>query len=73
VKILGSCVDFANEKTHLSVLGERYGYKVAFTPKFLAELAEEGIAYTWGCAKGIYRRKPFQKKRARKGFEQLVD
>ena len=54
--------------THLQDLGNSYGYSVAFTPKFHAELAGEGIEYSWGCAKGIYRRKPFAQKKKRQSF-----
>ena len=62
-KILGECKDFREEKTHLQVLAEDYGYKVAFTPKFHAEMAGEGIEYSWGFAKGVYRRKPLKAKK----------
>ncbi|KAG7342342.1 hypothetical protein IV203_007435 [Nitzschia inconspicua] len=47
--------------------------QVMFTPKFHAEMAGEGIEYSWGFAKGSYRRKPLQKKRKRSDFEDLVD
>lgn len=73
IPILSKCDDFKNEKTHLQVLAEAYGYSVALTPKFHAELAGEGIEYTWACSKGIYRRKPHERKKLRASFLALVD
>ncbi|KAG7337844.1 hypothetical protein IV203_012729 [Nitzschia inconspicua] len=62
-----------NELTHLQVMANELKVHVMFTPKFHAEMAGEGIEYSWGFAKGSYRRKPLQKKRKRSDFEDLVD
>ena len=72
-QILTNCTDFRNELTHLQVMAEALGVKVDFTPKFHAEMAGEGVEYSWAYAKGNYRRKPLSKKRTRAGFVQLVD
>ncbi|KAG7350939.1 hypothetical protein IV203_029977 [Nitzschia inconspicua] len=71
--IVGQCTDFQNELTHLQVMANELKVQVMFTPKFHAEMAGEGIEYSWGFAKGSYRRKPLQKKRKRSDFEDLVD
>ncbi|KAG7351778.1 hypothetical protein IV203_007826 [Nitzschia inconspicua] len=71
--IVGQCTDFQNELTHLQVMANELTVQVMFTPKFHAEMAGEGIEYSWGFAKGSYRRKPLQKKRKRSDFEDLVD
>ncbi|KAG7339826.1 hypothetical protein IV203_028287 [Nitzschia inconspicua] len=71
--IVGQCTDFQNELTHLQVMANELKVQVMFTPKFHAEMAGEGIEYSWGFAKGSYRRKPLQKKRKRVDFEDLVD
>ncbi|KAG7349554.1 hypothetical protein IV203_012151 [Nitzschia inconspicua] len=65
--------DFQNELTHLQVMANELKVQVMFTPKFHAEMAGEGIEYSWGFVKGSYRRKPLQKKRKRADFEDLVD
>ena len=72
-QILTNCTDFRNELTHMQVMAEALGVKVDFTPKFHAEMAGEGVEYSWAHAKGNYRRKPLSKKRTRAGFVKLVD
>jgi hypothetical protein len=72
-QILTNCSDFRNELTHLQVMADVLGVKVDFTPKFHAEMAGEGIEYSWAHAKGNYRRKPLSRKRTRSGFVNLVD
>jgi hypothetical protein len=72
-QILTNCSDFRNELTHMQVMAEALGVKVDFTPKFHAEMAGEGVEYSWAHAKGNYRRKPLSKKRTRAGFVKLVD
>ncbi|KAG7345273.1 hypothetical protein IV203_032804 [Nitzschia inconspicua] len=71
--IVGQCTNFQNELTHLQVMADELKVQVMFTPKFHAEMAGEGIEYSWGFAKGSYRRKPLKKKRKRADFEDLVD
>jgi hypothetical protein len=66
-------LDFKEEETALEHLAARLGVKVRLTPKFHAELAGEGIEYSWAHAKGYYRRQPLAlKKQGREGFKQLV-
>ena len=71
-RILSERPDFVNEKTALQSLGEELGVVVDRSPKFHAELAGEGIEYCWGFAKLRYRQIPYQKKRGRKNFIELV-
>ena len=52
---MASCLDFAEEKTALQHVGSELGVSVTITPKFHAELAGEGIEYSWGVTKGVYR------------------
>ena len=42
------------------------------TPKCHAELAGEGIEYTWGFGKNYYRRQPLESKRKKETFRALV-
>ena len=41
-------------------------------PKFHAELAGKGVEYSWGIAKGMYRRKPLISKKSKESFKKLV-
>jgi hypothetical protein len=71
--ILSKCTDFKTEKSMLQVHAESMGVLVDMTPKFHAEMAGEGIEYTWGFAKSDYRRSPFARKRDHASFLTLVD
>jgi hypothetical protein len=70
--LMESCIDFAEEITMLQHIGGELGVTVFTTPKFHAELAGEGVEYSWGLSKGQYRRKPLNKKKNKKGFHDLV-
>jgi hypothetical protein len=45
--LLGKCKDFKEEETALQFLGTQLGVTVFLTPKFNAELAGEGVDYSW--------------------------
>ena len=45
---------------------------VHLTPKFHAELAGEGVEYSWAHSKAFYPRFPVSQKRGRENFKQLV-
>ncbi|KAI2497792.1 hypothetical protein MHU86_16678 [Fragilaria crotonensis] len=47
--LMASCLDFAEEMTALQHVGHALGVSVLITPKFHAEMAGEGIEYSWGC------------------------
>ena len=70
--LMASCLDFAEEMTALQHVGSQLGVSVIITPKFHAELAGEGVEYSWGVAKGIYRRKPLNSKKSKDAFKRLV-
>ena len=70
--LMASCLDFAEEMTALQHVGSELGVSVIITPKFHAELAGEGIEYSWGVTKGVYHRKPLQSKRSKESFKGLV-
>jgi hypothetical protein len=71
--LMASCLDFAEERTALQHVGHELGAAVIITPKFHAELAGEGVEYSWGISKGVYRRKPLQSKKGKESFKRLVD
>ena len=70
--LMASCLDFAEEVTALQHVGNELGVSVIISPKFHAELAGEGIEYSWGVTKGLYRRKPLNSKRSKEAFKALV-
>jgi len=71
--LLGKCPDFKNELSAVQVLGQDLGVVIDATPKYHAELAGEGIEYSWGHAKGVYRRTVLSQKQGRANFNRLVE
>ena len=70
--LMTSCLDFAEEMTAFQHVGNELGVSVIISPKFHGELAGEGIEYSWGVTKGLYRRKPLHSKRSKEAFKGLV-
>ena len=71
--LMASCLDFAEELTALQHVGNELAVTVLITtPKFHAELAGEGIEYSWGVSKCVYRTKPLDSKRGKESFKGLV-
>ncbi|KAK1743974.1 hypothetical protein QTG54_005571 [Skeletonema marinoi] len=60
--LIASCTDFQTEKT-----------KALITTKYHAEYAGEGIEYSWGFVKSLYRRHPLAQKKTTADFLKLVD
>ena len=54
--------DFKDEETALQYLGTQLGVRVQLTPQFHAELAGEGIEYSWAHTKSWYRCVPVSQK-----------
>ncbi len=61
--LLANCTDFLSEKTCLMFLGKRLNVDVDQSTKCHPELAGEGIEYTWGHAKGPYRKAKLSEKK----------
>ena len=77
--LLNQCEDFINEKNDLEHLASELTIgratnqiSILFTPKFHCELAGEGVEYSWGASKRIYRKIPLSKKRSYFKFERQV-
>ena len=60
--LLGNCVDFSNEESLLQSNARKIGVSIERTPTCHAELAGEGIEYTWGFGKNFYCRQPLNLK-----------
>jgi hypothetical protein len=70
--LMAKCCDFKDKETALQYQGTQRGVEVILTPKFCAELAGEGVEYSWAHSKAFYRRMPLSRKRGRDNFKQLV-
>ena len=69
---MASCLDFANDISELQSIGDEIKVRVFATPKFHAEIAGEGVEFTWAFSKGWYRRQPLSEKRKKETFQELV-
>jgi hypothetical protein len=56
--LMALCFDFAGEMTALQHVGHKLGVPVLIIPKFHAKMAGEGIEFSWGVSKSVYRRMP---------------
>ena len=65
-KAVGACTDFQNESSQLQHVAAQLGVSVIMTPKAHAELAGQGIEYSWGYAKLKFRQKNTTKDQAKK-------
>ena len=72
VDLMKSCTDFMEELSQLEAIGENLGVKVITTTKYHAEIAGEGIEYSWGSAKSMYRKIPLGEKKGKENFHELV-
>ncbi len=70
--LMGTCTDFANEKSQLEFVCQSLGVAALITTKYHAECAGEGIEYSWGASKAVYRRYPLASKKGKDNFDKLV-
>jgi len=71
-QLLAECSDFKEELSALQVLRRDLGVLADSLPKYHAELAVEGIEYSWGYAKGMYCHTPLSQKKGKTNFLRLV-
>ena len=69
VELMDSCQDFLTEVILLQEIIGRLGVIVHRSPKCHADLAGEGIEYSWGFANNFYRRLPICEKRTKDKFK----
>ena len=53
---LNTCKDFATEISQMQFIAKQLGVEVTMTPKAHPELAGQGIEYSWGYAKLMFRK-----------------
>jgi hypothetical protein len=61
--LMESYNDFKNEMSQLEFVCHSLGGKALITTKYHAEFAGEGIEYSWGLSKVMYRKNLFYQKR----------
>ena len=71
-ELMENAPDFLNEVTLLQEKLSTLGVTVHRSPKCHAELAGEGIEYSWGFCKNAYRRLPICEKRTKDKFKESV-
>jgi hypothetical protein len=70
--LMGSCTDFANEKSQLEYVCQSLGVEALITTKYHAKYAGEGIKYSWGASKAVYHRYPLACKKRKANFGSLI-
>ena len=73
VHLMESRIDFYNEMSQLEFVCKSLGARALITTKYHAEYAGEGIEYSWGFAKMLYRQYPFESKKGKVNFDKLLD
>lgn len=72
--LLVECTDFNYKEMAASqYLGTKFGVTVNLTTKFYAELAREGIIYSWAHAKAFYQWIPISGKQGWDSFKQRIE
>lgn len=71
--LLANCTDFLSEQSQLEYVCESLGVRALITTKYHAEYAGEGVEYSWGFSKALYRRHPLAQKKTTADFLALVD
>ncbi len=66
------CLDFVNEKLQLEYVCEKLGARALFTTKYHAEMAGEGMEYSWAHSKNTYRWVSLSKKKGKYNFVSSV-
>jgi len=70
--LMENCTDFKNEMTQLEFVCHSLSCKALITTKYHAEFAGEGIEYSWGFSKALYRKYPLESKKGKQNFDALV-
>jgi hypothetical protein len=70
--MIENCYDFQNEVSQLEHVCHQIGAQALITTKYHAEFAGEGIEYSWGFCKSLYRRSPLKSKKGKENFDRLV-
>jgi hypothetical protein len=70
--LMQSCTDFANKKSQLEYVCQSLGVEALITTKYHAKYAGEGIKYSWGASKAVYRRYLLACKKGKANFDSLI-
>jgi hypothetical protein len=70
--LMENCTDFKNEMSQLEFVCHSLGCKALITTKYHVEFAGEGIEYSWGLSKAMYRKYPLVSKKGKRNFDALA-
>ncbi len=70
--LMENCTDFKSEMSQLEIVCHSIGCKALITTKYHAEFAGEGIKYSWGLFKAMYRNYPLVSKKGKWNVDALV-
>ena len=70
--LMNQCADFMDEMTDLEYMVQELGveldtectFHIMFTPKYHCEMAGEGVEYSFGAGKRLYRKLPPQERKS---------
>jgi hypothetical protein len=63
--LMEECMDFQHEMLQLEFICHGLGYTALITTKYHAEFSGEGIEYSWGLSKAMYRKYPLVLKKGK--------
>ncbi len=71
--LMSGCTDFINEVSQLEYVCEQLGVRALFTTKYHAEMAGEGVEYSWAHSKNLYRRTALRVKKGKSNFDSTME
>ncbi len=73
MQMIERCKDFKNEVSQLKYIGKCLGMRMMITTKYHAKYVGEGVEYSWGLSKSVYRRHYLSAKKGKSNFKALVN
>ncbi len=71
--LMSGFTDFVNEVSQLKYVCEQLGVRALFTTKYHAEIADEGVKYSWAHSKNLYRRMALRVKKGKSNFVSTME
>ena len=71
--LMSGCTDFVNEVSQLEYVCKPLGVRALFTTKYHAEMAGEGVEYSWAHSKNLHRRTALSIKKGKSTFDSTTE
>ena len=71
--LMSRCTYFASEVSQLEYDCEQLGVRALFTTKYYAEMADEGVEYSWAHSKNLYRRMALRVKKGTSNSDSTME